>query len=212
MGEYTTKSRPAKKNAIKPDLDMDTFLRKIGFSIRYLGKPPWDTYISPPELLEYMHMHPVGQVLDLGCGTGTNCLTMAKAGWTVTGVDLAALAVFKARRRFAAEHLHGIFLNADVTQVQLPAENYDLILDIGCYHSLPLDKRTTYVENVFRWLKPNGSLLLYGHMSGREGSEKALLVEEDIQRFNRHFRLQSRKDSLDVWQRRTVWLCFTKSG
>ena len=78
---------------------MAEFNRWISFSLRYLGKPPWDTQTSPPELIEFIAQHRVGRALDLGCGTGTNLVTLAQAGWEVCGVDFIWLAVLKAKNR-----------------------------------------------------------------------------------------------------------------
>lgn len=41
------------------------------------GSPPWDTNITPPELVaevEGPQARTSGRALDLGCGTGTNSL------------------------------------------------------------------------------------------------------------------------------------------
>jgi 2-polyprenyl-3-methyl-5-hydroxy-6-metoxy-1,4-benzoquinol methylase len=71
--------------------------RWIHFNLRYLGQPPWDTGVSPPELIKYLQRAAPGKALDVGCGTGTNLLTMASFGWTVVGIDLAWISVLKAR-------------------------------------------------------------------------------------------------------------------
>ncbi|HZD55845.1 MAG TPA: class I SAM-dependent methyltransferase, partial [Anaerolineales bacterium] len=68
-------------------------LRRIFFNLWYYREPPWDTGISPPELLAFIESHPAGQALDLGCGTGTNVITLARNGWQVTGVDFAPRAI-----------------------------------------------------------------------------------------------------------------------
>ena len=78
------------------------FLRRLFFNIWYYQSgifqtPPWDTGISPPELINYLESHTPGLALDLGCGTGTNVITMAEYGWQVTGVDFVRRAISKAR-------------------------------------------------------------------------------------------------------------------
>jgi len=40
------------------------------FSERYAsGETPWDSGITPPEIIEFLEMAPAGSALDLGCGT-----------------------------------------------------------------------------------------------------------------------------------------------
>jgi hypothetical protein len=57
--------------------------RRLFFTFAYLfGVKPWDSGISPPELVKVVEggdaLRP-GRAIDLGCGTGTNCST-----WRIT--------------------------------------------------------------------------------------------------------------------------------
>lgn len=38
--------------------------RWITFNLWYFRRPPWDTRVSPPELLEFIAAHPPGRALD----------------------------------------------------------------------------------------------------------------------------------------------------
>ena len=40
-------------------------LRRLSFNFWYFRKPPWDSGISPPELLEFIQTHPAGKAIDL---------------------------------------------------------------------------------------------------------------------------------------------------
>jgi SAM-dependent methyltransferase len=132
------------------------------FELRYaLGTPPWDSGVSPPELLDALDKQPAGSALDVGCGTGTNLVTMAARGWQVTGIDLSFLATRRARRKLARAGLAGRVLRADVSRpIDMP-DPFDLCLDLGCSHTLPDSRRPAYVANLARWLRPGATLLVY---------------------------------------------------
>src|ERR1700680_4195290 len=69
------------------------------------GNMPWDSGISPPELIEAVTgptaLAP-GRMLDIGCGTGTNCRTAARLGGQTVGVDFVSLAIERANQKAAA--------------------------------------------------------------------------------------------------------------
>ena len=82
-------------------------LRRLEFDLWYLFRPPWDSGVSPPELFEFMAAHPAGRAIDLGCGTGTNVVTLAEHGWQVTGLDYSPRAIRIASARFGAAGVSG---------------------------------------------------------------------------------------------------------
>jgi cyclopropane fatty-acyl-phospholipid synthase-like methyltransferase len=132
------------------------------FELRYLlGNTPWDTGISPPELLGYLQAAPAGRALDLGCGTGTNSIRMAQAGWSVVGVDLSRLAIRRARRKARLAGFHVDFRRLDVAELAGLIGPFDLALDIGCFHMLAAEQRSTYARRLVQLLPPGADYLLY---------------------------------------------------
>ena len=106
------------------------------------GRTPWDTGVTPQEVVEEASAMEPGRALDLGCGTGTNVLWLAQHGWTAVGVDRSPIAIESARRR--ADWTSGaMFVEGDVTRLaELQVDGpFDLILDIGCFHGLPVRRR-----------------------------------------------------------------------
>jgi 2-polyprenyl-3-methyl-5-hydroxy-6-metoxy-1,4-benzoquinol methylase len=135
---------------------------RLRFEWRYWrGQTPWDTQITPPEVMEFIENKPWGKALDLGCGTGTNAITLARHGWQVTGVDFAPKAIRQARRKAAAKGLKIEFHPADVTDLGMLTGPYDYVLDIGCLFGLKENDRIRYAGELARLLRPQGDYMLY---------------------------------------------------
>lgn len=100
-----------------------------------------------------------GRALDLGCGGGTNSIWLAENGFDVVGLDFTPRALDFAKARSDGKVLRIKWILADVLKVRFD-ERFDLIVDRGCYHSLPQPARERYAENVKSWLAPKGVLVL----------------------------------------------------
>jgi SAM-dependent methyltransferase len=144
-------------------------VRRLWFSLWYWlpWRPPWDTGVTPPELERFVGSHPPGRALDVGCGTGTNVVYLARHGWTAVGVDFASRAIAKARRRArdAGVADRCTFQVGDVTRLAVTGP-FDMALDIGCLHSIAVAGRAGYAAGVARVVRPGGTLLLYAFAPG----------------------------------------------
>ena len=130
--------------------------------------------MTPPELLETITgpkaLAP-GRALDLGCGTGTNALFLAQHGWKVVGIDFVDQAIRKARKKAARAEIQARFFAGDVTRLDQMANlvgSFDLILDIGCFHSLSEEGQKRYACGVKKRLRSEGTFLLYAWRSHRQ--------------------------------------------
>ena len=142
-------------------------MRRLLFSVWYWlpRKRRWDTGVSPPELERFVASHPPGRALDLGCGTGTNIVYLARHGWSAVGVDFAARAIAKARRRARDAGVSSTFVVGDVTRLAV-AGPFDLALDLGCLHSIPPAGRAGYEASLARVVRSGGTYLLYAFAPG----------------------------------------------
>jgi cyclopropane fatty-acyl-phospholipid synthase-like methyltransferase len=163
------------------------------------GYTPWDTGVSPPELVDAVEgagAMPPGRALDLGCGTGTNCLYLARNGWLATGIDFAAPAIGRAKQKArAAGKLPGAvrFIRGDVTRMdRLPiGAPCSLILDLGCFHGIAEDRRSAYAAGVTRFAAPGALFLLYGFEPRMLGMRRVGFTQDDVERtFSNGFRLE----------------------
>lgn len=180
--------------------------RWIWYNLRYVGHPPWDTGISPPELHAFIQKTSPGRALDLGAGTGTNMATLAEAGWEAEGVEFALIAVQAARRKLKKlGHAPKVYCR-DVTEIGFLTRKYDLVLDIGCFHSLSGTRRLKYLDNLKKLLAVNGTFLLYAfysHLDDRVG-----IREDEINDLGTRYTLISRQMGLDAGTKESVWLEF----
>ena len=183
-------------------------LRRLIFNYWYLRKPPWDSGISPPELLKFIQTHPAGKAIDLGCGTGTNVITLAQAGWQVTGVDFAARAINIAKRKLKKENIHANVHVGDVTKLDNISEQFDLALDIGCFHGLTQAGMQDYLTQLDRILVPNGFWLMYGFFKPDSLQSGPGLVEAEINILLSQFNLISRQNGFDKRERPSTWFLF----
>jgi len=194
-------------------------LRRLIFNFWYFRKPPWDSGISPPELIEFIQNHSAGKAIDLGCGTGTNIITLAQAGWQVTGVDFAPRAIRMAKGKLKRENIKADLHVGDVTKLDYITGPFDLVLDIGCFHSLSEKGKLDYLEQLDRFIPPKGFWLMYGFFnqdpstsSGQRPLQSGTgLTEADIDLISARFSVLSRQDGFDRRERTSAWFLFQKS-
>ncbi len=176
------------------------------------GTPRWDSGITPPELVAVVEgvgaMVP-GTALDLGCGTGTNSLYLARHGWRVTGVDFVPAALELAgARQSAAAGLPGElrFLLGDVTRLDALGleQDYTLLFDLGCLHSIETSDRMRYAEGIARLALPQALFLFYGFLPN-EQTNNSLTYEEVEALFEPAFTIEQVVESQDRPDLRAVW-------
>lgn len=133
------------------------------------GPTPWDTRVTPPEVVAFWQGRPVppdALALDIGCGTATNVAFLAGLGLRVIGFDLAGNALATGRMRILADQpqllTRSQLVQADVTRLPLHQARAYYVLDIGCFHTLPFALRNAYVQGVINNLAPGGYYQLFG--------------------------------------------------
>jgi SAM-dependent methyltransferase len=156
------------------------------YRVSYLvGFTPWDRGVPLGELVRLVEgpQAPApGRALDLGCGTGTNSIYLARHGWDVTGVDVVPRALAEAQRAAGAAGVAAAFVEGDVTDLESLglAGGFDLLVDAGCYHTIPRDGRDGYVRGVTALAAPGATLLLFGFASVPVASMGAGLKPDDV--------------------------------
>jgi SAM-dependent methyltransferase len=106
---------------------------------------------------------PTGRALDLGCGEGGDSVWLAEQGWRVTGVDVAAGALERART-LAADRGVGDLVRWTVTDLAAwePDATYDLVS--SCFLHSPIDfPRTAVLRRAAGAVTAGGHLFVVGH-------------------------------------------------
>lgn len=186
-------------------------LTRLMFRIWYMGRPPWDTGVSPPELLDFIQAQPAGRAIDLGCGTGTNVITLARAGWQVTGVDFVPRAIRIAKQKAHTAGITADLRVGDVTNLQGIREHFDLALDIGCFHAV--NDREAYLGQLLRILSPGGHWLMYAFLKADPHRPGPGLAAPDLDRIATRGLTQSwRRDGADRQARPSAWFLYQRNA
>lgn len=175
----------------------------------YLRRPPWDSGLTPPELFDFIASHPAGRAIDLGCGTGTNVVTLAQNSWQVTGVDFIPKAIRAAKRKLKLANVYADLRVGDATHLDGIAGPFELALDIGCFHGV--NDKAAYLDELDRLLAPRGHWLLYGFFKPASHLAGPGLAAPDLDLIQaRGFSLLSRTDGFDKKERPSAWFLFQK--
>lgn len=198
------------RSASARDMRWYEFVYRMAYRV---GLAVWERDSSPPELTDLIEGSspiPPGRAIDLGCGTGTDTVYLSRQGWEVTGVDMVPKALARARRRAMAAGVTPRFVNGDATRLRElgVGDGFTLLLDFGCYHTLPEDRRPVYAEGLSEIAAPGATLLLYGFTRPPRAAPmySRVSTQEVEERFGAWWELVSSKRSsvgdLDVAGRR----------
>jgi SAM-dependent methyltransferase len=185
-------------------------LRRLTFNLWYYFNPPWDSGISPPELLDFIESHSPGNAIDIGCGTGTNVITLAQAGWQVTGVDFIPRAIRIAKRKAKKVGIKTELMVRDATNLKGISGPFDLALDMGCFHGLG-DQKADYLSELERILAPGGHWLMYGFFNPNPHQSNPGLAEADLELVPASMTLVWRQDGFDKRERPSAWFLYRKA-
>ncbi len=107
-------------------------------------------------------LEPGSRVLDLGCGCGIPVARELSKDFAVTGVDISAVQIERARELVANAN----FIRADMTELEFPPESFSAIISFYAIIHVPLEQQLELFERIARWLVPGGHLLVtLGHQA-----------------------------------------------
>ena len=143
------------------------------YTIAYqVGFHPWEDLADHPPFADALTRliareegdggPPHGRALDVGSGSGVWGVRLAQRGWDVTGVELVAKAVARARKRVAAAGVQMRIVRADVTKLRASdvGTGFRLILDTGTFHGLTEPQRAAMGREITAAAAGDATVLL----------------------------------------------------
>ncbi len=98
------------------------------------------------------------KVLEVGLGYGTVTQRLAESGADYRGLDIAEGPVVMANHRLAQLELPGEAVQGSVLEAPFPAESFDWVIAIGCFHHTGSVQGA--IDETWRVLKPGGQAMV----------------------------------------------------
>lgn len=110
------------------------------------------------------HVHAGDRVLEIGCGTGTLAMMMARRGAEVIGIDVSPTMLARAEEKIAAEGLDDQItlhrMNASDIYPHFEERSFDVVVSTLVFSELNEMEQRYVLAAVRRLLKPGGRLVL----------------------------------------------------
>lgn len=100
------------------------------------------------------------RILEVGCGTGTNLLFLAKHGLICTGVDVSRVALSQARLRFSQTEMSVDLIHSDVNDFNFSDKMYDVFLDNECCYILKEEDALRVYHAAYTSLQEGGLMYI----------------------------------------------------
>ncbi|MDX6405898.1 MAG: hypothetical protein QOH70_3353 [Blastocatellia bacterium] len=139
---------------------------------RYTDYAPW-----MPEVMGFKDFAGA-RLLEVGCGMGTDLLQFARAGASVTGVDLTPRSIQISRQHFAVYGARGEFAISDGEHLPFADESFDVVYSNGVLHHTP--DTAGAVREVHRVLRPGGEARVMLYHRGSLGYWGQVIVRHGI--------------------------------
>lgn len=144
---------------------------------------PYDRWLSWVSDFWRQHGQPKS-VIDLGCGTGSTAIPLAKMGYTVYGVDLSSEMLAMAYEKANQEQVNIRWLEQDMSELDAPqADSIISLCDSLSYLTDEEDVKGTF-QRVYEHLYPGGYFLFDVHSPFKItqffGDNTFTLVEDEL--------------------------------
>ncbi|HSP16249.1 MAG TPA: class I SAM-dependent methyltransferase [Thermoanaerobaculia bacterium] len=149
----------------------------------------WGKY-PPEELVRFVGRAYFGapdrsavRFLEIGCGAGANLLFLAQEGFDATGLDGSAVALDRARQRFAERGLTARFDQGEAMHLPYDDFSFDCVLDIECIYANTLADSRRIIAEAHRVVKPGGLFFSKTFMTDMTGTATGKRLETEANTF-----------------------------
>ena len=163
------------------------------YSVAYrLGFTPWERAASHPPAAEHVaalfareergRQPPFGRALDVGCGSGQWAVTLARRGWSVTGIDVVPRALRRARERAQRAGVDVQVVEGDVTALRQAGigSGFRLVWDFGTLHGLTPGQRRAAAREIGAVASADAVALILAWAPGVRGPLPRGMSRDDV--------------------------------
>ena len=168
------------------------------YSTKQANEHEWVAGTASPELIDlvWRKVIPTGsEVLEVGCGIGTESVFLSVRGMKVSGIDISSSAIEKAQKLAEVYNVKPQFSVEDVINLPFEDNSFDTVCDQGCFHHLTDEERKEYTKEISRVLKKDGLLILRCFSDAIPGGPQPRRIKSDelIQTLQNDFILEELK-------------------
>lgn len=132
-----------------------------------------------------------GKILDVGCGPGNYCQTLAKMGFNVYGVDFSKEMIKIAKSRDNENQIN--YKQSNIYNLPFQNNYFDMLICIGVFQTVQDYKRA--FKEIYRVIKPGGNFYLNTlNKNAIKYLLKNLLKKDESKIHKRYSFLQLRKE------------------
>ena len=110
---------------------------------------------------DWLDLSPASTVLDMPAGTGRLCVSMARSGARVVGLDISRNMLGVAASKKRASGVQSMHLTqASGGQLPFPDNTFDAVVSFKFFHLVPNDMKPGFIREMVRVLKPGKPLVV----------------------------------------------------